>query len=149
MKKLMLVVALFASAGCQVALSTQAPTPQVSYTDTGIEEAVVCSSKRDAMAYVKFAGDNDTEGFEKFTKSKLTAQTCHFLGNSDEITVLDHQVVLTGNGPLYVIQFRQGNNFWWSSANYFPESYPRTAIWEDELLGGEPLAGQVMEGSDE
>jgi hypothetical protein len=47
--------------------------------------------------------------------------------------VTAHEVVMTNNGPLFVIQFRQGDSIWWAGANYFPGSYPRTMVWEDEL----------------
>ncbi|MNQ20281.1 hypothetical protein D3C85_333660 [compost metagenome] len=101
------------------------------------------------MYYVRLAGDNNGKDFKFFINSQMEKGTCRFLGNSDAITVIDHKVVLTDNGPLFVVQFRQGKELWWASANYFPESYPRSGEWEDELLSGEPLAGQVMVGSDE
>lgn len=135
MKSILLALAVIASSGCHAAISKQVPTMPESYQDKGIEEAVVCKSKSDAISYVKFAGDNDTEGFKAFTKQQLTRGNCRFLGNSDAITVIDHEVVLTENGPLFIVRFRQGSDVWWASANYFPESYPRSGEWEDEMTG--------------
>lgn len=147
MKKILLALAVIASTGCHAAISKQAPmqlSQPASYQDAGIEEAVVCKSKSDAMAYVKFAGDNDTEGYVKFTKTQMTKGACQFLGNSDTMTVVDHQVVLTDNGPLFIIKFNQGKDVWWASANYFPASYPMSGMWEDEL-SGEPIEGDLGE----
>lgn len=146
MKRILLALAVIAATGCHAAISKQVPTHStpVSYQDKGIEEAVVCKSKGDAMSYVRFAGDNDTKGFKLFIKGQMEKGTCRFLGNSDAITVIDHEVVLTGNGMLFIVQFTQGDDVWWASANYFPESYPRSGEWEDEL-SGEPIEGQLGE----
>lgn len=149
MKKVLFALAMLAASGCQAA-HTQFAVPKkpsaapATYQDRGIEEAVVCKSKSDAKAYVKFAGDNDGDGFAKFTKSQIASGGCKFLGNSDTITVVEHDVVLTDNGPLFVIKFTQGKDSWWSSANYFPASYPMSGMWEDELTG-KPIEGQLGE----
>jgi len=147
MKRILLALAVIASTGCHAAISKPVPmqtSGPVSYQDSGIEEAVVCKSKSDAMTYVKYAGDNDTEGYVKFTKTQMAKGACQFLGNSDAMTVVDHQVVLTDNGPLFIIKFTQGKAVWWASANYFPASYPMSGMWEDEL-SGEPIEGLLGE----
>lgn len=144
MKKILFALAVIASSGCHAAISKQVPNAAPTYQDRGIEEAVVCKSKFDAKAYVKFAGDNDTAGYVKFTKSQIAKGDCQFLGNSDTITVIEHDVVLTDNGPLFVIKFTQGKAVWWASANYFPASYPMSGIWEDELTG-KPIEGELGE----
>lgn len=149
MKKILFALAMLAASGCQAA-HTQFAVPKkaepahVKYEDKGIEEALVCKSKSDAVAYVRYAGDNDDKGFKLFTKSQLEKGTCQFLGNRDTIMVVDHEVVLTGNGPLFVVKFTQGKATWWASANYFPASYPMSGIWEDQMTE-QPFEGEPEE----
>lgn len=136
MKNMLLALALTVSTGCSAALQhSPPPVSHIAYQDTGIEEAVVCKNKADAKAYVKFAGDGDNKGYLEFTKGQMTKGSCRFLGNGNPIKVINHEVVLTANGPLFIVQLTQGKDIWWASANYFPVSYPMSGIWEDELSG--------------
>jgi hypothetical protein len=138
MKKLLLVVALLSSAGChaslQTAVNTERAAPFIEFQDTGADEALICKQKADAVKYIQLAGDDASALFKEFVQARLQSGDCKYMGNRDPITVKEHKEVLTLNGPLFAIRLTQAGQTWWSSANYYPETYPRTEDWEFQLL---------------
>lgn len=147
MKKLLLLAALFSTAA-NAALSSSNVT--VEYTDKGSLVAIVCKGKADVHQYIKLAGNADTDGFKKFVQERMGAKHCEFLNSDATIEVLSHEPVFTANGPLWAINFRQKDVYgkyvyWWSSANYYPESYPRSGGWEMDLIHSEVSSTKAAE----
>ena len=142
MKKLLIAGAVLASFNCYAALPKAPKLETVEFTDAGNIEAIVCKIQADAQQFIVLAANGDTAAFSSYINDKFRAQACKFMGSDAQIDVLAHSVVMTQNGPLWVIKLRQKDvygkhEYWWSSANYFPTAYPKTRDWEFELIGSQ------------
>lgn len=144
MNKVLLAALMLASAGAHATVGVR-PVPSViphEFTDRGTPEAIVCHKSDDAYSLVKFAGDNDTEGFKRHVGATFKSKACSFLNTDAQVIIKEHAVVMTDNGPLWIVRFTWKDvtgkfEERWASANYFPVAYPKTQSWDLELFGEE------------